>query len=86
MTMRLPYAIVKNIDDEFTTPGLLLGDSREAPRRGISVRNSPKRRGPPLRYQMTFGVQAPRRNAMHSDSGHRGTGGDLFLRIFKAIW
>src|SRR3546814_14135455 len=31
---------------------------------GMSWRSSLKRRGPPLRFQMTFGVQAPPRTAM----------------------
>src|SRR5918996_3986641 len=53
---------------------------------GISVRSSMNRLGPALRYQITLGVQAPARRAMHSVSGHAGMGGGaLFLRTFSGI-
>src|SRR3546814_18199038 len=38
---------------------------------GMSWRSSLKRRGPPLRFQMTFGVQAPPSTAMQVLSGDR---------------
>ena len=48
---------------------------------GISARSSPKRRGPLLKYQITFGVQAPPSSDMHSVSGHTGGGGGV--RFFR---
>src|SRR5262245_7324464 len=51
---------------------------------GMSDRSSPKRRAPALRYQITFGVQAPPRSARHSVNGHPGNGA-RFLRSFKAM-
>jgi len=49
----------------------------------MSARSSLKRRGPPVRYQMMFGVQAPPRNLMHSPIGQ--SGGELFLRILSTM-
>jgi hypothetical protein len=52
----------------------------------MSVRSSPKRRGPPLRYQITFGVHAPPSSDMHSVSGHEPGGSTtLLLRMRNAI-
>src|SRR5258708_35334007 len=54
--------------------------------RGMSVRSSPNRRGPALRYQMRFGVHAPPSSFMHSVSGHAGGGSDtLLFRRWSAI-
>src|SRR5262247_2471544 len=54
--------------------------------RGMSRRSSPKRRGPPLRYQITFGVQAPPRSVMQAVSGHSGAGwATLLLRSFRPM-
>jgi hypothetical protein len=47
----------------------------------MSARSSPKRRGPLLKYQITFGVQAPPSSDMHSVSGHTGGGGGV--RLFR---
>ena len=54
--------------------------------RGMSCRNSPKRRGPALKYQMTLGVQALPKRDIHWVSGHAsGGGGALFFRNRNAI-
>src|SRR5713226_5091795 len=47
--------------------------------RGMSLRNSPKRRRFSLKYQITLGVHAPHNSVMHSVSGHAG-GGTLLFR------
>jgi len=53
---------------------------------GISARNSPNRRAPPLRYQMTFGVHARPKYDMHSLRGQAGMGGETpFFRSFVRI-
>jgi hypothetical protein len=46
---------------------------------GMSARNSPKRRAPLLRLQITSGVQAPPSSDMHSVSGHSSGAGDTLL-------
>jgi hypothetical protein len=54
--------------------------------KGMSLRNSLKRRGSPLRYQMTLGVHAPPRSAMHSVKGQAGIGGGtLLFRLLSVI-
>ncbi len=53
---------------------------------GISICNSLKRRGPPLKYHRTLGVHAPFRIVMHSDSGHAlGVSGLLFFLTGKTM-
>jgi hypothetical protein len=51
---------------------------------GKSTRSSPKRRGPPLKYHKTFGVQAPPINDMHCVMGQSG-GCERFFRSLSAI-
>lgn len=50
---------------------------------GMSERSSLKRRGPPVRYQMTLGVHAPPRYFMHERIGHVGSG-ERFFRTLSA--
>jgi len=50
----------------------------------MSLRSSPKRRGPARKNHNTLGVHAPPRNAMHPDIGH-GSGGERFFLTFKAM-
>src|SRR3546814_10409821 len=53
---------------------------------GMSTRSSLKRRGPPLRFQMMFGVQAPPSTCMQALSGQAlGGAGLRFLRTFRAM-
>src|SRR5262245_52818366 len=73
-----------------TTP--LLSSARRralnvfAEMRGISERNSPKRRGAALRNHTTLGVQAPPSSFMHIVSGQIGGGGSTrLLRSFNAM-
>ena len=50
----------------------------------MSARSSMNRRGPALKCQITFGVQAPPKSDMHSVNGQAGNGGGaLFLRTFS---
>ena len=51
---------------------------------GMSRRSSLKRRSFALKYQTTFGVQAPPSSDMHSVSGHSG-GATFVLRIRNPI-
>src|SRR5690349_24001820 len=50
---------------------------------GMSRRSSLKRRSLALKYQITFGVQAPPRSDIHSVSGHSG-GATFVFRIRNA--
>ena len=53
---------------------------------GISILSSLNLLTPPLKLQITFGVQAPPNTDIHSDKGHpNGTGGLLFFLTFKPI-